>query len=164
MTQLLRKLPFARTCIATTSSFCRISPQTARNGRSASRTYRNASSGDSSTSRRLPTWRAVLRFFGAVGLSRVAKDVWSLSERAEIDSKITFLASVYKVDKQTQNRIKKMIERVRKMRNRLVHYKDEPTIVNPRRLDRTVSEGRPFLETLMEAMPDPEIVSGGMKS
>ena len=86
---------------------------------------------------------------------RVARDFWLLSERTEIAGKITFLASVYRVDKTTHKRIQGMVDKLRVVRNRLVHYKDEPTILEPWRLATPMPEGQSFIE----AMPDPMIVS-----
>lgn len=103
----------------------------------------------------LTNWACDLTILRCCRVSRVAKDVWSLSERAEIAGKIAFLASVYQVDKATQARIERMVDKLRRMRNRLVHYKDEPTVVEPWHLNRQVLEG----QSLMEAMPDPKIVS-----
>lgn len=91
-------------------------------------------------------------------VARVAEDIWLFSERAEIASKIEFLASVHQVDKPTLKRIKQTICKLGRMRNRLVHYKDEPTVVDSKRLDRVVTVGASLRE-ILEALPDPEIVN-----
>ena len=91
-------------------------------------------------------------------VARVAKDIWVFSERAEIASKIEFLASVHQVDKPTLKRINQTICKLGRMRNRLVHYKDEPTAVDYKRLDRLVTVG-PSLHEILEALPDPGIVN-----
>lgn len=88
-------------------------------------------------------------------VGRVAKDLWLLSEKTKIASKITFLASVYQVDKTSHEHIRQMVERLGKMRNRLAHYKDEPTIVEAWRLDKPLPKG----QSLWDALPDPQIVN-----
>lgn len=88
-------------------------------------------------------------------VDRVAKDLWLLSEKMEIASKIAFLASVYQVDKTSHEQIRQMVERLGKMRNRLAHYKDEPTMVEAWRLDKPLPKG----QSLSDALPDPQIVN-----
>jgi len=46
---------------------------------------------------------------------------------------------------------------LRRLRNRLAHYNEEPTIVDQKDLNRPMTEGA-GLEEIMEALPDPKIV------
>ncbi|HET6764832.1 MAG TPA: hypothetical protein VFH27_14200 [Longimicrobiaceae bacterium] len=88
--------------------------------------------------------------------------LWTLAERAELVKKVAALAQEFESDAEQAKRHVKQVERLVRIRNRLVHYKEPPTPVDESFLAMRAPEVATYADLLAymsDVLPDPDIVS-----
>lgn len=86
-----------------------------------------------------------------------ATAIWAVAERADLDKKVTVLLTITGCSEQEISECLNKIKKISRIRNRIVHYKEAPAMIDPSWGERTPKQGMTVMD-MLNSLPDPKII------